>query len=66
MAGSSPFTVMTNILVTEFTEFSETIQGKLKFPRISGDERFRDVYLTSMFYPLFRTALLHFNVTTFV
>ena len=33
VAGSSLFTVMTNIFVTEFTElseFSENIQGKLK------------------------------------
>ena len=29
VAGSSPFTVMTNILVTEFAEFSENIQEKL-------------------------------------
>ena len=29
VAGSSPFTVMTNIFVTEFSEFNETIYGKL-------------------------------------
>ena len=28
-AGLSPFTVMTNIFVTEFSEFIETIQRKL-------------------------------------
>ena len=26
MAGSSPFTVMTNIFVTEFSKFSETVR----------------------------------------
>ena len=30
MVGLSPFAVMTNISVTEFTKFSENIQGKLK------------------------------------
>ena len=29
VAGSSPFTVMTNICVTEFAEFSETFRKKL-------------------------------------
>ena len=29
VAASSPFTVMTNIFVTEFNEFSEHIQGIL-------------------------------------
>ena len=29
MAGSNPFTVMTNILVAEFSEFNENIKGKL-------------------------------------
>ena len=30
VAGSSTFTVMTNIFVTEFSEFSENILGKTK------------------------------------
>ena len=30
IAGSIPFTVMTNIFVTEFAKFSESIWGKLK------------------------------------
>ena len=30
MAGSNPFTVMTNISVTEFSKFKEIISGKLK------------------------------------
>ena len=29
VVGLNPFTVMTNILVTEFVEFSENILGKL-------------------------------------
>ena len=29
MAGLSPFTVMTNIFVTEFAELIENIKGKL-------------------------------------
>ena len=29
VASSNPFTVMTNIFVTEFSEFSENILGKL-------------------------------------
>ena len=29
VAGSSPFIVMTNIFVTEFSEFSENIWGKI-------------------------------------
>ena len=29
VAGSSPFTVMTNISVTELSEFSENIERKL-------------------------------------
>ena len=29
MADSNPFTVMTNILVAEFSEFNENIQGKV-------------------------------------
>ena len=31
MAGLSPFTVMTNIFVTEFSKFSENIKGKLNY-----------------------------------
>ena len=31
VAGSSPFTVMTNIFITEFAEFWEHIYGKLKY-----------------------------------
>ena len=30
VTGSNPFTVITNIFVTEIAEFSENIQGKLK------------------------------------
>ena len=37
MAGSNPFTVMTNIFVTEFTEISET---------------FRKISFTSILYPI--------------
>ena len=29
VVGSSPFTLMTNIFVIEFSEFSENIKGKL-------------------------------------
>ena len=29
VAGSNPFTIMTNILVTDFSEFNENIYGKL-------------------------------------
>ena len=31
MAGSNPFTVMTNILVVEFSELNENIKGKLNW-----------------------------------
>ena len=31
VAGSSTFTVMTNIFVTEFSEFSENTQEKLQY-----------------------------------
>ena len=31
VAGLNPFNVMRNIFVTEFSEFSENIQGKLKY-----------------------------------
>ena len=31
VAGLSPFTVMTNIFVTEFADSSENIQGKLEY-----------------------------------
>ena len=32
VAGSSPFTVMANIFVTEFAEISENVLGKLNWP----------------------------------
>ena len=31
LTGSNPFTVMTNIFVTEFNEVNENIEGKLKW-----------------------------------
>ena len=32
VAGSNLFSVLTNILVAEFSEFNENIKGKLKCP----------------------------------
>ena len=34
VAGSNPFTVMTNAFVNEFAEFSENIQRKLKYDKL--------------------------------
>ena len=31
MAGSNPFTIMTNMFVTEFSEFKENIQGTINY-----------------------------------
>ena len=40
VAGLSPFTVMTNIFVTEFSEFSENIWEKLQYHIVKWHDDF--------------------------